>query len=234
MLLLAACADGDDSLDNNQRSISQGVIEHDCDTDAGYVLDTHAASPNGGLQIVGIYEARNNDAPWWADPKCREHLDKCSQNGTCQDVDQYCDREPKPHPAFAHVAAGAPPILVLASYEPTNWTITVEEGAKLERVILSGFYDMTATVPPGVVVERKDLGVAFQWFTDEELAKTCVEVEGPQYCEGYGEETWRRHRTEEAQMTKQLVAAAEAHTGEKLRAFAGCYSMSKISLGATE
>lgn len=195
------------------RSAASHVLEHDCDVDAGYELDTHDADPSGDLQVVGIYEARNHDAPWWAEPGCAAYLDQCA--GSCTEIDQHCDRTSKPHAATAHVAAGGPRVLVLASYDPTNWTVTLEPDAPLERVILSGYHDQTAVVPAGVKVERADLGVAFEWFAADELAKKCADVESPEYCEGFGD-YWQRERAESAARAKDLSRRSEAAVVRRL------------------
>jgi hypothetical protein len=54
--------------------------------------------------------------------------------------------------AFNAVRTGA--ILVLSSYEPVAWTVTLGNGASLYKVIVDGYYDSTITVPAGVLVEN--------------------------------------------------------------------------------
>lgn len=55
--------------------------------------------------------------------------------------------------AAVHVERAVRTVLVLSAFEATHWTVTSEAGG-LERVILDGSGEQTATVPAGVVVER--------------------------------------------------------------------------------
>jgi len=228
-ILLAACADRGADPIINETSAELTVLSQDCDVDAGYELDTYAPAA-GTLQIVGVYEARNGDAPWWADPEC----DACLQDEACSSdpasFDAACDREPKPHAGNVHVASSTS-TLVLASYEPTNWTVTADASSALTRVILSGYGASTAVVPAGVTVETADLGYAYEWYTDEELALKCEDVEDPTYCDAIGD-YWETERLNSSLLAKALVDNAEALSGDKLGAFHGCYSMSSIEFGA--
>lgn len=53
-------------------------------------------------------------------------------------------------------------ILILTSYEPVNWAITLEKGAKIEKVYLSGYHDSRVTGIKGVPVVRKQLGTSYR------------------------------------------------------------------------
>lgn len=232
ILFLAAAATG--CADSDEPSISTTsapltVLSHDCDVEAGYELDTLTGATGGKLQIVGIYEARNSDEPWWADPECSACIEdpECSMN--IEAFDAVCDREPKPHAAALHVTGDAE-TFVLASYEPTNWTITVDPGASLKRLIVSSYAGSTATAPAGITVEQADIGYAYEWFTDEELALRCEDLHDAQYCEGYGD-YWYEERQASAAASRDLVAKAEALSGSTLATFHGCYSMSNIQFG---
>jgi len=228
LLAAAGCAD-EATTETSTVSAPLTVLSHDCEVEAGYELDTFTSTEGGKLQIVGVYQARNTDAPWWADPECMTCLDDpdCGTNPTS--LDAVCDREPKLHEATLHVTGNAE-TFVLASYEPTNWTITVDEGASLERVLVSSYGGSTAVAPPGITVEQADLGYAYEWFTDEELALRCEDLHDAQYCEGYGD-YWYQERQASAAASRDLVAKAEALSGDKLATFHGCYSMSTISFG---
>ena len=218
-LFLVACAESAQDGAINSRTSGKLVIESDCDTDAGYSLDTFEADKHGGLQVIGIYEPRNDDPPWWSDPSCSPDPMAC------------WPPEHKPHPGFVHVAKGGPTALFLTSYEPTNWTITADPGAQLAQVILSGYYDNTAVVPDGVKVTtlKDELGYAgFEWLTDEDLALQCTDVESAVYCE-HAADYWKQQREQEAAQMRHLVAEAEQISGMKLHAFAGCYAMSTVS-----
>jgi hypothetical protein len=230
-ILLLAAAGCTDAADPSISTITAPltVLTHDCDVDAGYDLDTFAAEQGGKLQIVGVYEARNGDAPWWADPACSACLEDPACGADPASLDEVCHREPTAHAATLHVTGNAE-TFVLASYEPTNWTITVEPGASLKRLIVSSYAGSTATAPAGITVEQADLGYAYEYYTDAELTARCEDLHDAQYCEGYGE-YWYEERQASAAASRDLIAKAEALSGHKLATFHGCYSMSNISFG---
>ncbi len=229
LLALGACADRAEQLSTTAAPLT--VLSQDCDVDAGYALDSYAPAA-GTLQIVGIYEARNGDAPWWSDPACSACLDDPECGTDPASLDAVCQRQPVSHAGNVHVT-GLTTTLVLASYEPTDWTVTAGESSALTRVILSSYLPSTAVVPEGVTVETADLGFAFEWYTDEELAARCEDLHDAQYCEGFGD-YWYEERQASADLAKQMVAKAEALSGDKLGTFHGCYSMSSIAFGARQ
>lgn len=201
------------------------VVSQDCDVDAGYVLD-EIDTGFGSLQIIGIYEARNSDAPWWADPECTVCLDDSSCVADPVALDLACPREPTVHPGYVHVI-GSTTTLVLTSYEPTEWTVTKDASSQLARVIVSGYSGSSASVPEGVTVEVADLGSIYEWLSDDELALPCEQVHDASYCEAFGD-IFAQERQAQAQAQAALVAGAEQLSGDKLRSFHGCYSMSNI------
>jgi hypothetical protein len=228
LLLLAAtgCADEATSEDLTTVSAPLTVLSHDCDVEAGYGLSSFTSADAGKLQIVGIYEARNGDAPWWSDPECMACLEDQACSADPEAFAAVCDQEPKPHAATLHVTGNAE-TFVLASYEPTNWTITVDPGASLERILVSSYGGSTAVAPAGITVEQADLGYAYEWLSDEELARPCTDFYPQEACDAFGDSL-----LEERMAARNLVAKAEALSGDKLATFHGCYSMSTISFGA--
>ncbi|MBA2542371.1 MAG: hypothetical protein H0V17_22205, partial [Deltaproteobacteria bacterium] len=90
MFLLLAAAGCADEANTSTTTAPLSVLSHDCDVDAGYELDTLTSTEGGKLQIVGVYEARNGDAPWWADPECMA----CLEDPNCSaspDYDGFCN-----------------------------------------------------------------------------------------------------------------------------------------------
>src|SRR5262245_20772819 len=102
-----------------------------------------------------------------------------------------------------HVKRAERTVLVLSSYDPVHWTITVEPGATLERVLLFGYYAQTVTVPAGVPVEDHsndvDSPTGHEWPSDD---------------------------------TAALLARAEQLTGLCLTSFHGCYEANRFSIPA--
>lgn len=98
-------------------------------------------------------------------------------------------------------------VLVLAAYEPTNWTVTVGTQTTLQKVILAGYHTQTATVPAGVKVE-----------TYTYANKTAL-------TPGYAYQ-WPSARG------SQFVTAIETLTGLPLATFRGCYESTSFTIGA--
>jgi hypothetical protein len=101
-------------------------------------------------------------------------------------------------------------ILVLSAYESTHWTVTVAPDALLERVILNGAEEQTATVPAGVPVENRS-----PW-----ALSFCPDAE----CNGY------RYPDNGDGDTDLLISAAEQATGLCLTSFHGCYDASQFAV----
>jgi TARSH-like protein len=93
-----------------------------------------------------------------------------------------------------------PHVLVLSSYEPTNWTIEADAASGLYEVILNGYHAQTASVPEGVKVSDRSgvenyfAACGYEWPSDD------------QGCD-----------------TPGLVAGAEDFSRLTLSAFSGCY-----------
>ena len=89
-------------------------------------------------------------------------------------------------------------VLVLTAYDSVEWNVEVAEGATLEGIVLSGYYEARLNAPEGVPVLRysyegggESLGTGIQW---------------PSYD------------------TTDLVDKAEIITGLELTSFRGCYA----------
>ena len=104
--------------------------------------------------------------------------------------------------------AGVPLTLVLNSYEPVNWTLTLAPGVLLAEVILDGYNAHTVQGQGGATVT--DLSGQFMYLA------AC----------GY---FWPMN--DGGCDTPGLVAAAEQQTGLELASFVGCYEGAGFSIG---
>lgn len=104
--------------------------------------------------------------------------------------------------------AGVPLTLVLNSYEPVNWTLTLAPGVLLTEVILDGYNAHTIQGQGGATVT--DLSGQFMYLA------AC----------GY---FWPMN--DGGCDTPGLVAAAEQQTGLELASFVGCYEGAGFSIG---
>jgi hypothetical protein len=80
--------------------------------------------------------------------------------------------------AHVTVSRTSPHILVLSSYEATQWNVTVTSVAGLERIILNGYEGQTVTgVPAGIPVEDRSgpgflAACAYVWPSDDQGCNT--------------------------------------------------------------
>ncbi|AKT42625.1 hypothetical protein [Chondromyces crocatus] len=158
-----------------------------CDIDGGYALTGHVEEPSCGpgtpscgpeLHLLSVYESHGNHG-WNHHPEGE---------------------------ASVHVERQGPVVLALSSYEPVYWKVTAAPGVTLEKVILNGYHDQRADVPPGVPVEIYDAdqmlaACAYQWPGDD------------QGCD-----------------TQGLVSALESVAGRSLTSFHGCYQANTFVL----
>jgi hypothetical protein len=157
------------------------VHEASCTAGQG-VLSTYV-SPAGStpeLHLLGVYESHSNHS-----------------GGN--------------HPEGAvtvDVTRSAPLILALSSYEPIHWTVKPVTGARIERIILNGYYPQRVTAPDGIPVEN--LSGVQQWL---------------------GAYAYAWPSASGGSDTPRLVSELEKRTGRPLSSFAGCYQATAFTLG---
>jgi hypothetical protein len=106
-------------------------------------------------------------------------------------------------PASVHLDRGTNVVLVVSSYEAVHWTVTVENGTTLDKVIVNGYENHEWTVPNGVDVD---------------------DYSGPgNYIESSPYE-WDAEG-------QDFVAAVEQMTGLEMSSFHGCYRANDFELG---
>lgn len=152
----------------------------DCATSGGYEVSSHRADSIGEVEVhvIGVYETRS------------DHSAQYHPRGT----------------ANVHVSRRGRHVLVLSSYEPTDFTITAVPGAIVERVILNGYSPHTATAPAGTPVENHSgagyySACAYKWPSDD------------QGCD-----------------TEGLVSRVESSLAKPISDFAGCYRATQFEI----
>ena len=154
-----------------QAACSAPVIDIlDCATDAGYEVNTFRAQTydDPEVNVIGIYETRSDH--------------------------RGSDYHPTGE-ASVHVSRHAKQILVLSSYEPTHWTVSIDPGADVVKIVTLGYYDQPVSFQgPSAPVEHAGFGCGYSWPYNG------------QGCE-----------------TNALFAASEKATQSFVAAFAGCY-----------
>ncbi|MFP2928303.1 hypothetical protein ACLESO_24530 [Pyxidicoccus sp. 3LG] len=110
--------------------------------------------------------------------------------------------------AIVDVTRKAPLILALSSYEPIHWKVNALPGARIERIILNGFYPQQVTAPEGIPVENRS-----------------------GYLNWLGAYAYAWPATSGGSNTPHLVSALESLTSRPLSSFAGCYQGTYFKLG---
>ena len=155
----------------------------DCDTPAGYEVSSTRTGAEGTprLWVGGVYQTRDDHSGGY-------------------------------HPVGdGHVQwdIAGDNVLVLSSYEPTDWVVELGPGASLSKVIVVGYHAQTIQAPAGVETE------ALSYETGGGYACGYSLPGNGGGCEG-----------------EELVAFAEAHTGLTLAAFDGCYDATQFHYAA--
>jgi hypothetical protein len=101
-------------------------------------------------------------------------------------------------------------ILLLSSYETVHWDVRATAGAEIERVILTAYEPVTATVPAGVPIENLSPFTLTPWIDDYE----DWPVDWP---------------SADADL---LISVAQDLTGLCATSFHGCYRSSQFAVPA--
>lgn len=103
---------------------------------------------NSELHVFGVYQGTTkgyNEEQWWT--KC----DNMSIH-ICHDL--YANTHPEGRVKIVVDAYNKPIILGLSAYDPVHWIIDAPEGAKIEKVILSGYHKQRVSgLPDSSLVE---------------------------------------------------------------------------------
>lgn len=94
-------------------------------------------------------------------------------------------------------------ILVLSAYRRTHWNVAVAEGATIRQIIANGYHAPTVTAPPGVPIET----VSYEAQREFWGASNSLPLE------------------------TEFQTEIEARAGRGISFFAGCYSMTHITIG---
>ncbi len=160
-----------------------GPVKHEAACTAGQgTLSTYVAQAPAAseLHLLGVYES-NSDHRYGSHPE-----------GT----------------ATVEVTRKAPLILALSSYEPIHWTVKAVAGARIERIVLNGFYPQRVTAPEGIPVDNRS-----------------------GYERWLGAYAYAWPASSGGSDTPKLVSALESLTGRPLTSFAGCYQSTGFKLG---
>jgi hypothetical protein len=96
-------------------------------------------------------------------------------------------------------------VLVLSAYRETYWRVAVAAGARVERILVTGYDPQHVAAPAGTPIESHS------------YAQTG------EYLGGFGYE-WPSYRT------TRLIDQAEARTGAVLTSFRGCYTSASFQI----
>lgn len=159
-----------------------GQVRHTAACTPGQGELTTYVSPTPGepeLHLLGVYETHSN------------HSGGNHPEGT----------------ATVAVTRQARMILTLSSYEPVHWQVRAAPGARIERIILNGYYPQRVTAPAGVPVDNRS-----------------------GYERSLGAYAYAWPGASGGSDTRALVSALERTTSRPLTSFAGCYQATSFTL----
>src|SRR5688572_28064805 len=133
----------------------------DPSTSSGYRVSSYTASdlPSAGeleIHVIGVYETRSDHSGGY-------------------------------HPRGAgsvNVTRPGRHVIVLSSYEPTDFTVTAAPGATIERIILNGYESHSVKAPAGAVIDNRSgsgaylSACAYEWPGDDQGCNTKSLVDG--------------------------------------------------------
>jgi len=158
----------------------------------------------GQGQQPGKEEEEQEEQPQPSQPSCGSELHILGVYETHSD---HSYNNHPPGAAAVHVERQGAMVLALSSYEPVHWTVTAEPGAVIEKVIINGYYDQSADVPPGVPVEI---------------------YAGP--AGSFGTYAYAWPAAEGGSDPPGLVSAIEQAVGLQMTSFHGCYQSTSFVL----
>ena len=108
-------------------------------------------------------------------------------------------------------------VLVISSYEPTDWYIQMSETASLDKIVSFGYYQQRFFFP-NLSPSRKPVIRFYGYQNHQSTERVC------------GSSTLRRDLETAGCGLNRLNAAMEAVTGLKMTSFHGCYRATKFRL----
>ena len=106
-------------------------------------------------------------------------------------------------------------VLVISSYEPTDWYIQMSETASLDKIVSFGYYQQRFFFP-NLSSARKPVIRLYGYQNHQSTERVC------------GSSTLRRNLETEGCGLNRLNAAMKAITGLKMSSFHGCYRATKF------
>jgi hypothetical protein len=169
---------------------------------AGYAAfaDGLVAGPSGDCEDPGPQGIPADPAPMTA--TCGDFTSYDSGDAGAAELHIVSVYEAESGTINIHVDRQSPMVLVLASYDPVKWHVTVAQGAQVQRIIMASYEVSSVSTPGGIPVD------------------SFVYEDGGDYLGG--STTWPNSTG--GSDTPELVQNAESKSGLKLTSFGACYS----------
>jgi hypothetical protein len=116
--------------------------------------------------------------------------------------------EPSGSTIAVHIARNTQMTVVLSSYEPVHWIVTVDPGAVVDEILLNGYHAQTLSAPSNIPYQARSYDQNYSNF-----GSSC----GYSFPYNGG-----------GCDTNQLIAGVEFHTGLDWTSFTGCYTASEF------
>lgn len=172
-----------------------------------------ALPPGAELHLLGVYEGAppdgEADKPWWQN--CTGLQDNPSAMRECHQ--KYAQRRSARRIAVDVGQSAEPMVLVLMSYEPVIWKLSVSPGARLTRIYLAGYHSQDVEgAPESTTIEVRT--------HDTSPCQRCIRQSD--YFYAYKQDSPDYHNT---------VAKLKAITGLNPTSFQGAYRTNRFAVG---
>lgn len=117
-------------------------------------LGPAAAGLAPALHVIGVHEGQprpgSDNRPWWA--KCKENPETANSQMACHM--RYASERTEKDVRVNISDSSRPIVLALSAYDMTLWTVNLQPGVVLKKVILSGYHSQRIVgTPPDMRVE---------------------------------------------------------------------------------
>lgn len=177
-----------------------------CDQPSGYVEnfddcdDGNASFTDNCTPAVIVTETTCSSSPYTA-----------TGPGTTQpELHLFSAYEPANSTINVHIERNTQMVVVLSSYEPVHWVVTVDPGATVNEILLNGYHSQTLSAPSSIPYQIRSYDQ-----TSTNFGASCG------YSLPYNGGGCD---------TNQLLAGIGFHTGLDWTSFTGCYTASEFLL----
>ena len=174
------------------------------------------AQPQG--YVLNDEDCDDNNAQYTLICEPSEVLTTCSStpytatgtNSSYPELHVLSAYEPDNGTIFVHISRNTQMTVLLSSYEPVHWVVTIDSAAIVDKILINGYHSQTVTIPSGIPYEIRSYDQ-----TGTNFGGSCG------YSLPYNGGGCD---------TNNLLNGVQAYTGLSWSSFTGCYTASGFLL----